>query len=152
MMPPRRSPRSFSVGRAFCSVGTHGANIADRPLSSFLVLQSDATNDGRLTAEELYANEVDTDLVVMMRVLLGALLIAHPCPETICSAYSEPCCIPGHVRLCPVCGTLTTVPHQESVARILPAIDSRPVGPRRTSQLSTGVPEDRTWDGKREVG
>ena len=31
----------------FLFVGTHGANIADRPLSSFLVLRSDATNDGK---------------------------------------------------------------------------------------------------------
>ncbi len=52
-------------------VGTHGANVADRPLSSFLVLQSDATDDGRLTAEELYANEVAADLVVMSACYSG---------------------------------------------------------------------------------
>ena len=55
----------------FLFVGTHGTNIADRPLSSYLKLRTDSSNDGHLTAEELFAADNLADLVVMSACYSG---------------------------------------------------------------------------------
>ena len=52
-------------------VGTHGTNIADHPLSSFIKLRADQSNDGLLTAEELFAASNSTDLVVLSACYSG---------------------------------------------------------------------------------
>lgn len=46
-------------------VATHGINFADRPLTSFLMLQKSGSDDGRLTAAELFELTIEADLVVM---------------------------------------------------------------------------------------
>jgi CHAT domain-containing protein len=46
-------------------LATHGMNVADHPLESFLVLQPQEGSDGHLTAAELFGTRVATDLVVM---------------------------------------------------------------------------------------
>lgn len=50
---------------------THGQNYADRPLSSFLLFHPDDSNDGYLTAKELYAGRVAADLVIMSACYSG---------------------------------------------------------------------------------
>ncbi|QDU94489.1 CHAT domain-containing protein [Lignipirellula cremea] len=52
-------------------VATHGMNVADRPLTSFLLCHSDAEDDGRLTAAEIYAADVNAGLVVMSACFSG---------------------------------------------------------------------------------
>jgi CHAT domain-containing protein len=57
--------------RGLLLMATHGLNLADNPLKSFLVLQSDADHEGRLTAEEIYGTEVARDLIVMSACYSG---------------------------------------------------------------------------------
>jgi CHAT domain-containing protein len=60
-------------------LATHGNNLADRPLESFLVLQPQEQSDGRLTAAELFETRVAADLVVMDACYSG-LADASPLP------------------------------------------------------------------------
>ncbi len=60
-------------------LATHGTNVADRPLESFLVLQPQEGSDGRLTAAELFETRVAADLVVMNACYSG-LADASPLP------------------------------------------------------------------------
>jgi CHAT domain-containing protein len=60
-------------------LATHGNNVADRPLESFVVLQPQAGSDGRLTAAELFETRVAADLVVMNACYSG-LADASPLP------------------------------------------------------------------------
>ena len=60
-------------------LATHGMNAADRPLESFVVLQPQGGNDGRLTAAELFQTRVAADLVVMNACYSG-LADASPLP------------------------------------------------------------------------
>jgi len=52
-------------------VGTHGANLADQPLRSHLYLRPDESNDGLLTAGELFGNSSGADLVVLSACYSG---------------------------------------------------------------------------------
>ena len=52
-------------------IATHGSNVADNPLASFLLVNSDETNDGLLTALEIFQEPVKTDLVVMSACYTG---------------------------------------------------------------------------------
>ena len=60
-------------------LATHGTNLADRPLESFLVLQPQEGNDGHSTAAELFETRVGADLVVMNACYSG-LADASPLP------------------------------------------------------------------------
>jgi CHAT domain-containing protein len=60
-------------------LATHGTNVADRPLESFVVLQPQEGSDGRLTAAELFQTRVAADLVVMNACYSG-LADASPLP------------------------------------------------------------------------
>jgi CHAT domain-containing protein len=60
-------------------LATHGTNVADRPLESFVVLQPQEGSDGRLTAAELFETRVAADLVVMNACYSG-LADASPLP------------------------------------------------------------------------
>ncbi len=60
-------------------LATHGMNLADRPLESYVVLQPQAGNDGRLTAAELFRTRVAADLVVVNACYSG-LADASPLP------------------------------------------------------------------------
>jgi CHAT domain-containing protein len=57
--------------RGLLFMATHGQNDADRPLSSFLLFHPDRENDGYLTAQELYARRVASDLVVLSACYSG---------------------------------------------------------------------------------
>jgi CHAT domain-containing protein len=46
-------------------IGTHGRNWPDEPLSSELLLYPRASDNGRLTASQLYGSEVGRDLIVL---------------------------------------------------------------------------------------
>ncbi|MGE0607599.1 MAG: CHAT domain-containing protein [Pirellulales bacterium] len=52
-------------------IGTHGHSIAEHPLASFLLCHADPDNDGRLTAEELFATDVAAPLVVLSACYSG---------------------------------------------------------------------------------
>jgi CHAT domain-containing protein len=60
-------------------LATHGMNVADHPLESFVVLQPQEGSDGHLTAAELFETRVATDLVVMNACYSG-LADASPLP------------------------------------------------------------------------
>jgi CHAT domain-containing protein len=56
----------------FTYIGTHGVNIADRPLASFLLCQpGDGDRDGRITAAELYDIKPAADVVVLSACYSG---------------------------------------------------------------------------------
>ena len=50
---------------------THGSNAADRPLESCLYLYPDKSNDGRLSAAELYGKSTRADLIVLSACYSG---------------------------------------------------------------------------------
>jgi CHAT domain-containing protein len=52
-------------------IGTHGQNIAEQPLESFLLCQSHGSDDGRLTAGELFGAESKAALVVLSACYSG---------------------------------------------------------------------------------
>ncbi len=52
-------------------IGTHGQNIAEQPLDSFLLCQSSDSDDGRLTAGELFGSESAAALVVLSACYSG---------------------------------------------------------------------------------
>ena len=52
-------------------IASHGMNLADDPLASHLLLLPDKDNDGRLTAKELFACQVHSDLIVMSACYSG---------------------------------------------------------------------------------
>lgn len=52
-------------------LATHGQNLADQPLGSYLLFHRDLQNDGRLTAGEMFAHPVAADLVVMSACYSG---------------------------------------------------------------------------------
>lgn len=52
-------------------VATHGMNVADQPLDSFLLCHSDQTHDGRLTAGEIFLSPLSADIVVMSACYSG---------------------------------------------------------------------------------
>ncbi|WP_202921883.1 CHAT domain-containing protein [Anatilimnocola aggregata] len=52
-------------------VGTHGQNIAEEPLLSYLLCHGDRDDDGHLTAGELFGGEVNSSLVVMSACYSG---------------------------------------------------------------------------------
>jgi CHAT domain-containing protein len=52
-------------------IATHGMNLADSPLSSFLMFLPDTIQDGRLTARELFSTTVNSDLIVMSACYSG---------------------------------------------------------------------------------
>jgi CHAT domain-containing protein len=57
--------------RGMVFVGTHGRNVADQPLTSYLLFHPDLTSDGPLTAAEIYSISVASDLVVMSACYSG---------------------------------------------------------------------------------
>jgi CHAT domain-containing protein len=63
--------KSLLQRRGSLFVGTHGNNVADRPLASYLLFHPDSNNDGKLTAAEIYASRVGPDLVVMSACYSG---------------------------------------------------------------------------------
>ncbi|HUY32328.1 MAG TPA: CHAT domain-containing protein, partial [Pirellulales bacterium] len=48
-----------------CLMATHGSNLADDPLESFLLFYPDADDDGRLRAVDVYESQVAADLVAL---------------------------------------------------------------------------------------
>ena len=50
---------------------THGENVADQPLKSYVLARSDSINDGQLTAQEVFTDEVGSGLVVMSACYTG---------------------------------------------------------------------------------
>jgi CHAT domain-containing protein len=50
---------------------THGVNLADQPLNSFLLCQPSENSDGRLTAGEIFQNGVACNLVVLSACYSG---------------------------------------------------------------------------------
>lgn len=52
-------------------LGTHGQNLADQPLASFLLFHPDRRNDGYLMAREIYCQRVAADLVVLSACYSG---------------------------------------------------------------------------------
>ncbi len=54
-----------------CLFATHGADVADNPLESFLLFYSDEYNDGRLRAGELFKASIAADLVVLSACFSG---------------------------------------------------------------------------------
>ena len=52
-------------------IGTHGQNIAEQPLNSYLLAHAGTDDDGYLTAGELFAGEVKSSLVVMSACYSG---------------------------------------------------------------------------------
>lgn len=44
---------------------THGSNVPDQPLKSCLCLYPDATNDGRLTAGQIFGKSIHSDIIVL---------------------------------------------------------------------------------------
>ena len=50
-------------------LATHGQNIPDQPLTSYLLCQGDDQQDGQLTATEIYDRHVAADLIVMSALL-----------------------------------------------------------------------------------
>ena len=57
--------------RGMLFLGTHGRNLADEPLASYLLFHPDARHDGYLTAADLYADDVVADLVVLSACYSG---------------------------------------------------------------------------------
>jgi CHAT domain-containing protein len=63
--------------RGLLFFGTHGLNLADQPLESHLLLLPDETetagetNDGRLTAAQLFARKINAEIVVMSACYSG---------------------------------------------------------------------------------
>lgn len=68
---------SEAAGRSLLSqagmvlFATHGTNVADRPLTSSILLFPEAKDDGRLTAEELFGGSTQADLVVLSACYTG---------------------------------------------------------------------------------
>ncbi|WP_197443118.1 CHAT domain-containing protein [Lignipirellula cremea] len=52
-------------------IATHGMNVADQPLDSFLLCHRDADADGRLMSAEIFRQKVGSDLVVMSACFSG---------------------------------------------------------------------------------
>ena len=52
-------------------VATHGMNVADQPLSSFLLCHADQAHDGHLTAGEIFLSSLSADIVVMSACYSG---------------------------------------------------------------------------------
>jgi len=52
-------------------VATHGMNVADQPLSSFLLCHADQSHDGHLTAGEIFMSSLSVDIVVMSACYSG---------------------------------------------------------------------------------
>ncbi|QDU80133.1 CHAT domain protein [Polystyrenella longa] len=50
---------------------THGQNLPDNPLMSYLLCRSDAEHDGKLTGRELYSMPIEADLIVMSACYSG---------------------------------------------------------------------------------
>ncbi len=59
------SLRSLLARPGILSISTHGQKVPDRPLEAYLVCHADEKNDGYLRAEEIYALDVRSDLVVL---------------------------------------------------------------------------------------
>lgn len=52
-------------------LATHGNNIPDSPLESFLVLQPSSSDEGHLTAADLFAESISSDIVIMNACFSG---------------------------------------------------------------------------------
>ncbi len=52
-------------------IATHGENIADRPLDSYLLCQTDDESDGRLTAGEIFSSTTGASIIVMSACYTG---------------------------------------------------------------------------------
>ena len=52
-------------------IGTHGMNVPDQPLASYLLCQSDRRNDGRLMAGEIYGGALSPSIVVLSACYSG---------------------------------------------------------------------------------
>ncbi len=63
--------RELFSRRGMLFVATHGKNVADRPLSSFLLFRPDDHDDGYLSAGEIYSLDVAADLVVLSACYSG---------------------------------------------------------------------------------
>lgn len=61
----------FLKRRGLLFVATHGMNIADQPLESFLLCHAGAGTDGRLTAGEILSQPVGAQVVVMSACYSG---------------------------------------------------------------------------------
>ena len=57
--------------RGLLFVATHGENVCDRPLTSYLVCHADDRHDGRLTAAEVFSSNVGADMVIMSACFSG---------------------------------------------------------------------------------
>ncbi|WP_153556714.1 CHAT domain-containing protein [Roseimaritima sediminicola] len=63
--------RQFLARPGLLFVATHGMNLADQPLDSFLLCHRDAKHDGRLTAAEILEQPVGADVVVLSACYSG---------------------------------------------------------------------------------
>lgn len=63
--------RSLFDRRGLLFLATHGQNLADNPLASYLLFRPDGENDGFLTAREIYETDVAADLVVLSACYSG---------------------------------------------------------------------------------
>lgn len=52
-------------------IATHGMNVADNPLESFLLCHASSESDGRLTAREIFESKVQSEMVVMSACYTG---------------------------------------------------------------------------------
>jgi hypothetical protein len=52
-------------------LATHGWNVADQPLASYLLLYPQAHDDGRLTAAEIFELDVEADVVILSACYSG---------------------------------------------------------------------------------
>lgn len=61
------------------SISTHGQKTPDQPLDAYLVCQPDDSNDGYLRASEIYAMDVEADLV-LLNACYGGFADRSPMP------------------------------------------------------------------------
>lgn len=65
------SAKALLKNRGFLFVGTHGRNIADRPLASYLQCSPERDDRGQLTAAEIFSLPVGADIVVLSACYSG---------------------------------------------------------------------------------
>jgi CHAT domain-containing protein len=63
--------RALFDRRGLLFLATHGQNLADDPLASYLMFRSEGNDDGLLTAREIYQADVAADLVVLSACYSG---------------------------------------------------------------------------------
>lgn len=63
---PESALKTSVSGKKLVHLAVHGSFVADEPLLSYLHLKADSTNDGRLTAAEMYGLPLDTARLVSL--------------------------------------------------------------------------------------